>query len=180
MDIERRFERKPFADLAHGTLFAGIIGRRCAVRAIKARAEINKGEYGDFFVTVGPFDEEWGEFPVMHHPKALYDDHVLELIGGYRISPSMSPDDFVPDLPPDDSLNGVLIILDDNQTLLSVAFFDEFKRMHQRWLDVQTGGILLPPNHTNYTATRRWRITAPVDNAAPEIIFDFVAEARKV
>lgn len=178
MDIERRFERKPFADLAYGTLFAGIIGRQCAVRAIKARAEGNKGELDDFFVTVGPFDEEWGKFPALHHHEALYDDHALELIGGYQISPSLSPDDFVPDLPLDDNINGLLIILKDNQVLLSVALIDNFKRIHRRWLDVKTGEVLLPLRHTNYIATRRWRITASVENSAPKTIFEFTVDTE--
>ena len=173
MEIERRFERKPFADLEPGTLFAGIIRRQCAIRAIKARAEVNKGELDDFFVTVGPFDEEWGEFPALHHPDALYDNHALELIGGYQISPSLSPDDFMPDPPVGDHANGVLLLLQDNQILMSVADIDNFRRIHQRWLDVKTGEILLPPEHANYVVTRRWRITAPVENSAPETIFEF-------
>ncbi len=182
MEIERRFERRPFADLEPGTLFAAIIGMRCGIRAIKARAEVNKDEFDDFFVIVGPFDNETGQFPTLHHHDALYTDSVLELIGGYQISPSLSPDDFIPDLPLDDSVNsvnGVLLILQDNQILMSVAYFDSAGRIHRRWLDVGTGEILLPIRPTDYIVTRRWRITAPVENAAPETIVDFIAETEE-
>ena len=175
MEIERGFERKPFADLDPGTLFAAIIGRRCGIRAIKARAEVNKGELDDFFVIVGPFDNETGQFPTLHHHDALYTDSVLELTGGYRISPSLSPDDFMLELPLADDVNGVLLILQDNQILMSVAVIDSAGRIHRRWLDVKTGEILRPLKHTDYIVTRRWRITAPVKNSAPETIFEFRA-----
>ena len=71
-------------------------------------------------------------------------------------------------------------MLQDNQVLLSVALIDEFKRIHQRWLDIKTGDVLPPLRHTAYIATRRWRITAPVENAAPEIIFEFNAEIENI
>ena len=161
-----------------GTLFAAIIGERCGIRAIKARAEVNKGELDDFFVIVGPFDNETGQFPTLHHHDALYTDSVLEMIDGYRISPSLSPDDFLLELPLADDLNGVILILQDNQILMSVANFDSAGRIHRRWLDVGTGEILLPIRPTDYIITRRWWITAPVENSAPETIFEFNAETE--
>ncbi len=178
MEIERRFKRRPFADLKPGTLFAAIIGERCGIRAIKARAEVNKGELDDFFVIVGPFNNEIRQFPTLHRHDALYTDSVLELIGGYQISPSLSPDDFLIELPLADDLNGVVLILQDNQILMSVALTDAGGHIHRRWLDVKTGEILLPLKHVDYIVTRRWRITAPVENAAPETIFEFNAETK--
>lgn len=178
MEIERRFEWKPFADLEPGALFASIIGDRCGIRAIKARAEGNTGELEDFFVIVGPFDNETGQFPTLHHHDALYSDSVLELIGGCQISPSLSPDDFLLELPLADDINGVLLILQDNQILMSVAAIDSAGRIHRRWLDVKTGEILLPLKHTDYIVTRRWWITAPVENSAPETLFEFPVDTE--
>lgn len=175
MDIERRFERKSFEDLKPGALFAGAIGERCGVHGIKAYAEANDGSKEDYFVTVGPFDEEYGLYPVLHHPSALHEP-VLELIGGYQISPSLSPSDLAPHVPSGDAAHGVLLVLKENQIVMSVAYIDSMNREHQRWVDVKTGEMVPPLRHADFIVTRRWRLTAPVENAAPAVIFEFNAE----
>lgn len=179
MNINERFERKPFADLESGALFVGLIGHEDVVRAIKAYIPTDQGGQNDFFVTVGPFDIDSGSFPALYDQTALYDNAVLKLQGGYKISPSLSPGDITSDMPLGGAAHGVLLILAQNQILMSVADIGAIGRVLQCWLDVKTGEILPPLKHADYIVTRRWRITAPVENAAPETIFEFNAETER-
>ena len=178
MDVDGRFDRKSFEDMDYGALFAGVIGDRVSVNAIKAYKPTNDGSREDFFVTIGSFEEKYGQYPIQYHVNALYDGPVLELIGGYQILPSLSPGDLASELSSGDGVSGELLILKQNQILIGAAFIDNFDRAHQRWLDVKTGELLPPPRHTDYIVTRRWRLTASVQNAAPETIFEFSAETE--
>ncbi len=177
MDIEQRYEPKPFADLKYGVLCAGTIGERCGIHGIKAHAAPDVGSEDNYFVTVGPFDEEYGPFPVLHHPSSLHEP-VLELIGGYQISPSLSPDDLVSHVPLGDAAHGVLLILKQNQILMSVADIGSTGRMTRCWLDVKAGEIVAPLKHADYIVTRGWRLAVSVENAPPATIFNFKAETE--
>ena len=175
MDIGRRFERKPFADLKFGALFVGIIAGRSVVRAIKAYVQTRSGDQDDYFVTVGPFDVDLGKFPGLHNSAALRDEPVLELTGGYQFSPSLAPDDIIKDLPSGEHAFGTLL-LGDSQILMGVAEIESGGRSRLWWLNVKTGEVLPPPRRRDFTAIRRWRLMEPTEHPTPTPIFEFNAE----
>ena len=175
MDIDIRFQRKPFADLKFGALFVGMIARRSVVRAIKAYVETRSGDPNNYFVTVGPFDVDLGKFPVLHNSAALRDEPVLELTGGYQFSPSLAPDDIMKDLPSRETAFGTLL-LGGNQILMGVAEIESGGGWRLWWLNVKTGEVLPPPRYSDFTAIRRWRLMEPTEHPTPTAIFEFNAE----
>ncbi len=172
MDIDERFERKSFNALKFGALFVGVIARQYVVRAIKAYYPTTGGDQDDFFVTVGPFENDDAQFPRLTQPNALYDDPILELKGGYQISPSLEPDDIMKDLPSGNDSFGVIMLGDDRILMGAATTESGIRRLHC-WLDLKTGEVMPSLSHSDFMAIRRWRITESTENSAPSTIFEF-------
>lgn len=154
MQLASQPEVTEYEELEYGSIFMSIFAERYALRAIKAFVENDDGERTDWFVIVGPFTDRDEGVPGAHKAEA-FSHPVLDLTQIVQFSPSVSPDDILPELPPRRSCSGVAFLMSE-RALLGVRCFDRGGWGEPAYLDLLTGEITFKINHDRLIVSRRW------------------------
>ena len=175
MRIDTRCKATTLGDASHGALLMATLGRLGTVRGLKAFRAAPDGARTDFFVTVGPFVSEHGVRPVVYIAKDHSAALAVDVTDGYRLVPSLRPED-VSMSGDEASWTPGKLLLRDGGVLMAVANFGRAGPQDMVALDLATGEITDLPEPGELIATDRWTIQAEGDGAAgPD--FEFAADS---
>ena len=160
LDLEGRVAE--FNELQQGSILLTNFRGQGVLRAIKAFVNTEDNRRLDRIVTVGPFTNNDQGRPTIYEPGPLRDQAVYDQSEFVRFSPSLMPEDILPQLPVRRECLGLIFLMKD-RVLLGAKYFLEGQDWDTGYLDVNTGEITFRIDQDRIFAVKRWSIVAVRD-----------------